>query len=313
MPNESSTNIQDANHQPAGRTSKSIYLADGRRLGYADYGLKNGFPIIALHGTPGSRIWFEENDPISLELGIRLITVDRPGYGLSDPKKNRSIIDFNNDLNQLIDQLSLTNFSLFGVSGGGAYALAFASSNHSLLHKIGIVASAAEFPNGKAPTEMCRPNRIGFYFAKRLPWLLRFNYNRQKTLLNTKPELYIRSFQNHVDHLCQSDQDTIQNMETAWSMISHLREAFSQSSSETVSELRLLDQKWNIAFSKIQSVLEVWHGKADTLSPISGVRKMLVQVPNYHPNILTEKGHFLDEDDVIWRNILQSLISPQSP
>jgi len=95
----------------------TIPLEDGRRLGYKVYGVKNGFPILALHGTPGSRIWFEEDDPISKELGVKLITIDRPGYGISDKKEKRKIIDFNKDINQLIEQLKIDRFSIFGVSG----------------------------------------------------------------------------------------------------------------------------------------------------------------------------------------------------
>ncbi|WP_273565855.1 alpha/beta fold hydrolase [Maribacter halichondriae] len=52
-----------------------------------NYGDLCGFPIIALHGTPGSRLWFIKDDPIAKSLCIKLITVDRPGFGLSDPKK----------------------------------------------------------------------------------------------------------------------------------------------------------------------------------------------------------------------------------
>lgn len=63
-----------------------ILLKDGRKLGVAQFGGIGGYPILAFHGTPGSRIWFKGDDKISHSLGIRLITVDRPGYGLSDPK-----------------------------------------------------------------------------------------------------------------------------------------------------------------------------------------------------------------------------------
>ena len=169
-------------NKSGGELTQSIRLNDGRKLGYKEYGDKEGFAILALHGTPGSRIWFEEDDPISKELGIRLITIDRPGYGISDKKKKRKINNFYQDLNQLIAQLQLKNFSIFGVSGGGAYSLAFASTKHPQIIKVGVVASAYEFTNGKAPTEMCKPNRAAFYLAKRFPFLIRFTYNQQKKI-----------------------------------------------------------------------------------------------------------------------------------
>ena len=109
-----------------------IYLDDNRRLGYREYGDINGFPVIALHRTPGSRIWFKSNDSISTKLGIRLITVDRPGYGLSSIKAKRTILDLNEDLDCLIKELKINQFSIFGVSGGGVYGLVYASSQNGL-------------------------------------------------------------------------------------------------------------------------------------------------------------------------------------
>jgi pimeloyl-ACP methyl ester carboxylesterase len=49
-----------------------------RRL--ARVGDPAGQPVFFLHGTPGSRLFCPDPDP-----GVRLITLDRPGYGLSTP------------------------------------------------------------------------------------------------------------------------------------------------------------------------------------------------------------------------------------
>ena len=285
-----------------------ILLKDGRRLGYKEYGAKNGFPILALHGTPGSRVWFTENDPISMELDIRLITIDRSGYGLSDEKKNRTIIDFNEDIDHIVHQLELDKFSIFGVSGGGAYALAYASKQNSKIAKVGTVASAYEFEKGKTPRDMCKANRMAFYMAKRLPWLLRFNYKQQRKLLYARPDLYQESIQKHIGHLCISDQEVAKNSETAESMALHFREAFRNSAVEAVQELRLLGDNWGVDFSQITAQVEVWHGEEDTLSPISGMKTFLKRIPNTHSNFIKGKGHFLDEDIDIWKRILESLV-----
>lgn len=291
---------------------QKLQLKDGRSLSFAQYGDPNGFPVIGLHGTPGSRIWFEHDDPISAELGIYLITVDRPGYGLSDPLARRTILDFNKDLNALIEHLQLKRFSVFGVSGGGAYALGFASSAHPLLFKTGLVASVYEFENRKPPKEMCAPNRWGFYLAKRVPWLLRYTYRQQKSLIEKKPELYVSSVQKNLGHLCISDQEVMRNPETAKTMLLHMKEAFRVHTAEAVNEMKLFTLPWNMNYSNIQSPVEVWHGVEDTLSPISGLQKFLQKIPNHSTHFLNHKGHFLDEDDDVWRDILISLTDQQS-
>ena len=290
-----------------GESSKYILLKDGRKLGFHQYGDWRGYPIIALHGTPGSRIWFEENDPISLELGIRLITIDRPGYGLSDKKNKRTITCFNSDINELIEKLELKQFSIFGVSGGGAYALAFASINDPNLYKAGMVASVFEFEGGRPPKAMCRPNRIGFFLAKYFPWMLRFNFNQQKKLLEENPDLYIRSSQKHTSHLSTSDREIMLNEDASKSMARHLKEAFRNSAEEAVSELKLLGSSWGFSPSEVKIPIEVWHGTSDTLSPISGLRRYIEKIPISNTHFINEKGHFLDEDPSIWKMILESL------
>ena len=60
------------------------------------------------------------------ELGMYLIGVDRPSYGLSSMHKKRTFQSFTKDVVSLADDLGLKKFFVVGVSGGGPYALATA-------------------------------------------------------------------------------------------------------------------------------------------------------------------------------------------
>lgn len=79
---------------------KTILLSDGRTLAYAEYGALSlskgsdprGAPVFFFHGIPGSRI-FRPPDEITAKMGVRLICVDRPGYGLSSFQPSRAILD----------------------------------------------------------------------------------------------------------------------------------------------------------------------------------------------------------------------------
>lgn len=85
----------------------TLVLSDGKKLTYQEYGDLVGYPIILFHGTPRSRLWFMEDDPIALELGVRLITFDRPGYSGSDPKPCRKMLDWAEDVNETVQLLKL--------------------------------------------------------------------------------------------------------------------------------------------------------------------------------------------------------------
>ena len=68
----------------------TLQLADGRRLGWAEYGDPSGRPVLAFHGTPACRLLYAPADQPAASKGLRLVAPDRPGYGLSAPKPERS-------------------------------------------------------------------------------------------------------------------------------------------------------------------------------------------------------------------------------
>lgn len=91
-----------------------IILKDKRRLGFAEYGFSNGFPILFFHGLPGSRLEAEKLHLVALKLQIRLIGLDRPGMGLSSHQKNRTILAWAEDIKEFAIALNLKKFSIGG-------------------------------------------------------------------------------------------------------------------------------------------------------------------------------------------------------
>ena len=64
-----------------------VTLRDGRKLAYAEYGRRRGSPAFYFHGTPGGLLEGRLLDEAARLQDVRLIAVDRPGYGSSDFKK----------------------------------------------------------------------------------------------------------------------------------------------------------------------------------------------------------------------------------
>jgi pimeloyl-ACP methyl ester carboxylesterase len=71
-------------------TPNHIILTDGRRLGFAEFGDLQGRPVFYFHGFPGSRLEAKLAEKISLDTHVRFIGIDRPGYGLSSFKPERT-------------------------------------------------------------------------------------------------------------------------------------------------------------------------------------------------------------------------------
>ena len=82
-------------------------------------------------------------------MGVRIITPDRPGYGYSDFQPKRVLLDFPDDISQLAEALGIKQFSIFGVSAGGPYVAACAYKLGEQITNAAIVSGSAPF-NPKA-------------------------------------------------------------------------------------------------------------------------------------------------------------------
>ncbi len=107
-----------------GEPLRMFETSDGRTLAYAIWGDRRGFPVLALHGTPGSRLARWPDDDVYTEAGVCWITHDRAGYGRSTRRPGRSVVDEVDDVVALADELGLERFGVLGGSGGGPHVLA---------------------------------------------------------------------------------------------------------------------------------------------------------------------------------------------
>ncbi len=105
----------------------TIALGDGRSLAYCRWGEPNGPAVLAFHGSPASRIWWPGLDQTEAA-AVHLVTVDRPGYGGSDPLPGRPIAGWASDVAELTEALGIERFGVVGWSGGAPYAAATAAA-----------------------------------------------------------------------------------------------------------------------------------------------------------------------------------------
>ncbi|MEL6672080.1 MAG: alpha/beta hydrolase [Bacteroidota bacterium] len=282
-------------------------LPDGRTLAYESYGDPQGFPVIGLHGLPGSRVWSVEEDKVAQKLGILLLTPDRPGYGQSTLRSGSTFLAVADDIAAWTQGLGLSEFSIFGVSGGGVFAAAFASKYPHHLHKLGLVSTVNQFVKGRPPQGMAYANRLTFKLARKAPWLLRIILAQQARLIRKNPQAFLQASLRPQPHLCPSDQAVMALEENAQIMLAHLQAAYRQGVKAAVAEARLCTRPWGFEPQCIEVPTEMWHGEADTLSPVGPIKDLAAAMPKAKSHFLPEKGHFLTDEEEIWEQILVSL------
>src|SRR5437868_5148488 len=103
-------------------TEKLIELDDGGKMAVEEYGSSGGVPVVFCHGWPSSRTMAALTDVAARELGVRVISVDRPGISASAFQRDRKLLDWPPLMSTVTRDLGLDQFRVLAISGGAPYA-----------------------------------------------------------------------------------------------------------------------------------------------------------------------------------------------
>ena len=219
------------------KTDCRIRLADGRRLGFAEYGDPEGKPLFYCHGFPASRLEAALLDPTARKTRVHIIAADRPGCGLSDFQPDRRIGDWPDDVVELADALGIESFAIVGVSGGGPYALACARKIPRRLTAVGVVCGLGPVGESWALRDMLWSRRLVFSLARRVPWLLRLSYAAVFEHLLRRWPTAILSMIDRTPVL--SDRRVLERPETRRVLLASIQESVREGSRGILHELSL--------------------------------------------------------------------------
>jgi pimeloyl-ACP methyl ester carboxylesterase len=274
-----------------------VRLADGRRLGYAEYGDPAGKAVVLVHGCPDSRVIGQLGASAATRQGVRLIAPDRPGFGLSDPKPGRSILDWPEDLAELADTLSLDHFPVVGLSAGCAFAAACAWKLPERISALGICCGIGPLDRSGMTNEMQPAVRLTYRLARQAPWLLRMlvqllAHEARKApqragqwMLATRPEI---------------DRVVMQRPEIYQVLLDNFPEQF-RDPATIVHEFQLGVRPWGFPLEEIVISTWLWQGLADTVHPPAIGRYMAATIPGCRASFLAGAGGawFIDHFDTV--------------
>ncbi len=104
------------------RTLAVVRLADGRWLNVREFGARDGYPVLYNHGGLLCGEDIAVAHAVAQRLGVRLIAPDRPGVGTSSVKPCRRVVDWRDDVAEIL--AGVGDYAALGWSLGGPYALA---------------------------------------------------------------------------------------------------------------------------------------------------------------------------------------------
>ena len=270
-------------------------LADGRRLAWAEWGSPRGTPVLLCPGAAISRHLGISARAVAA-LGVRLISVDRPGLGASTPAPGRTLADFAADVGELVELRGLGRPALIGNSQGAPFALACAAAG--ITRALALVSASDEVavpeirealpPHLRDLVDLVATDPDGATAVLR-----RFDAEAMWDLVMTGAP--------PSDRAVYCTRDFERAYRTA------LREGFGQGPEGYVRDTLLAMSRWVIPLAHIGIPVDIWYGEQDTShSPDNGAT-LTGRIPGAHRTVVPGIG-----GAVLWthaRPILDTLVA----
>ena len=137
-----------------GPTIQTLDTPAGRSINYLDEGEEGWQPVLFIGGSGTSGRVFallEFLRTTRQNLGLRIISVERNGFGITPFEDSRGYTEYAEDMEALLKHLEIDEFSLFAISGGGPYSAVMVNRNAERLTSIHLAAALTYYSDASIP------------------------------------------------------------------------------------------------------------------------------------------------------------------
>lgn len=277
--------------------SLQLTLPDGRVLGYALYGDPQGTPLFYFHGWPVSRLSAKMYDSLAKKLHIRIISPDRPGFGLSQYLENRTLLDWPDDVIAIADHLDIKKFAIMGVSGGGPYAAVCAYKIPKRLTRVEIVVGLGIVRGFASLT--------GVKFVGQLGWLTFGKSAFIRSVSSLCQMIAVRS--DTLFHLTRylwgkSDRQLLMDGVLYARAVETQKEAFRFGHKGAAHDLKLYCSDWGFDCADIRVPTFLWYGASDQNVSLAMGKRYHTDIQGSILTVYPSEGHLISithADDIL--------------
>lgn len=250
-----------------------------------------GPPVFFLHGTPGSRVGPVPRGRVLYELGVCLISFDRPGYGRSDRLISRKVADVVPDVAAIADSLGLDRFAVLGRSGGGPHALACAAMLPDRVTRAGVLVSLAPWAAEGLDwfAGMADSNVREYMTAVTNPEVLTARLIQAAARIKADPASHVTALS---PEMPEPDRRVVADGGIRTMLAQNFAEALRDSAAGWIDDALAFCAPWGFNPADIEVPVLLWHGENDVFSPVAHARWLADRIPGAIMSIRSHTAHF---------------------
>ena len=272
---------------PEDRECLTVRLRDGRTVAYAQYGAPDGVVIVNAHGGLACRLDVAAADDAARAADVRLISPDRPGIGGSDACPGRTILDWADDVCEVMDHLGVETFAVMGWSMGGQYAAALAAAMPARVTRLAIIAGALPLTEPGVFARLPLMDRTYTRLSQRSPWLARMCFRTMGFTARAAPALYGKLA---AAELGPADGNVLR--EEGFDVFARMSAEALRRPDGVVEDYRVWIRPWGFTPEQIVVPADVWAGEDDQLVDADWQRELASRIQGATLHI-RPGGHFM--------------------
>lgn len=287
----------------ASASQHSFKLENGRELCISEYGVLDGYPVFYFHGLVGGRLECDHPVDALIVKNIRLIAIDRPGFGGSTKDSTKSFQSWCADLDDFCQREHIDEFSIITYSAGSVWGLFAAQYFGARVQQLCLVSNIGLNPFTNINTNGRYTDELILKFTDNSPVVSRAMLKLVCKFLYSDIDRYFTYARSRA---LKGDQVVLNEYS------GHITRAFigrgKHAWKEMANELRILSVDWPDDLHILSCPVTIWHGKQDQHKSIIAMEQILPKLSNVELNYVDEQGHFILHR--MWLDIVASISVP---
>lgn len=266
----------------------TLRLADGRTLGYRGFGSADGPVVINCHGGLVCGLDVAPFDAVARDLGLRIVSPDRPGLGASTTAPGRTTADWAADIRDLLDAVGADRAFVLGWSMGGQYALACAALLADRVAGTAVIAGCRPLDDEATFRDLNAMDRRLTLLSRHHPHVAATTFRALGGIARHTPAAWAHLTLRAAQPTEASTLEALPDPGIASAAATAL-----EGGDGMVEEYRAWARPWGFDPAAIPGPVTFWHGDADDLVPPAWSATLARTVPQGRLAAVAGAGHFL--------------------
>ena len=290
------------------KKERFVQLQGDAVVAFQEYGDANGVPVMFCHGWPSSCTMARLTDEPARELGVRIISPDRPGISGSSLQPNRTLADWPRVMERVLDHVGIGEFRALAISGGAPYAYAMAATMPERVRAIAIVAGAVPMAELEEARGLLPLYRWMLALYRSRPQLLRRLFCMARPILALRPPVRLRPLLLKMLMLRPCDAESLRDAAAFEAIFESQRRAWRGSAEGVMADAQIYAQPWGFSLEDVRVPVRLWHGKQDRAFSVHLAEEVAKRLPDCNARFIDNAGHYSLPIRQM-REILEDLVS----